>query len=578
MNKLLVVLMMFPLLGVAQVGIGTTTPEGQLDVKSDTMGLVVPRVTSIEDVTDGNGNLAVNGTVVYDVSRDKVCYRVADSWICIGKDNDGNAVIGTETPNLSIISNYIKASNTDTDDYFGQKVCISDDGTRLVVSANGEDSNTTGINGDQSSNSASRAGAVYVFRKNGSTWVQEAYIKASNNEDHDFFGQSISLNSDGSIMAIGSFQEDSNSTGINGNESDNSASNSGAVYVFTRTDTTWSQEAYIKASNTDAGDYFGYNLDLSQDGERLAVGAYLEDSSATGVGGSESSNGSSESGAVYIFTRNAGAWAQEAYIKASNNNTSDYFGYAIALDADATRLVVGAHREDANTTGINGNESNNSASHAGAVYVFSRSGTTWTQEAYIKPSNTDSEDYFGYRVNFDGDASRLVVGAYQENSNATGVNGNDADNSISDSGAAYVFKRNGTTWTQEAYIKASNTDSNDRFGWAISLNSDGNRLAIGAHWEGSNALNINSDGTDNSATRAGAVYVFSRNGTTWQQKTYVKASNTEANDWFGYSLSFTANGAVLVVSAQNEASNATGIGGNQANNSKNDAGAVYVIE
>ena len=119
-------------------------------------------------------------------------------------------------------------------------------------------------------------------------------------------------------------------------------------------------------------------------------------------------------------------------------------------------VVVGASQEDSNATGINGDQSNNSADTAGAAYVFVRSGATWTQQAYLKASNTDAVEYFGYSVAVSGDT--VVVGAYGEDSNATGINGDQSDNSADFAGAAYVFVRNGATWTQQAYLKASNTD------------------------------------------------------------------------------------------------------------------------
>ncbi len=117
--------------------------------------------------------------------------------------------------------------------------------------------------------------------------------------------------------------------------------------------------------------------------------------------------------------------------------------------------MVGANEEDSNATGVNGDESDNSASNAGAAYVFTRGGTTWSQAAYLKASNTGVSDGFGIAVAISGDT--LVVGAPGEDSNATGVDGNQANNTATNSGAAYVFTRDSTTWSQQAYLKASNT-------------------------------------------------------------------------------------------------------------------------
>jgi hypothetical protein len=126
-------------------------------------------------------------------------------------------------------------------------------------------------------------------------------VKASNTGGNDWFGNALALSSDGNTLAVGAFGEDSNATGVNGNQSDDSAAGAGAVYVFTRSGSTWSPQAYVKASNTDAGDEFGHSLAFSSDGSVLAVGAEYEDSWATGIGGNQSDNGGYNSGAVYLY-------------------------------------------------------------------------------------------------------------------------------------------------------------------------------------------------------------------------------------------------------------------------------------
>jgi len=167
---------------------------------------------------------------------------------------------------------------------------------------------------------------------------------------------------------------------------------------------------------------------------------------------------------------------------------------------------VGAVGESSNATGVNGDQGDNSASGSGAAYVFTRSGKTWSQQAYLKASNTDAGDEFGSAVSLSSDT--LVVGAFYEDSKATGVNGDQADNSASNSGAAYVFTRSGSTWTQQAYLKASNTDAGDYFGWSVSVYDD--MPVVGAAFESSNATGVNGNQADNSASTAGAVYVFKR--------------------------------------------------------------------
>jgi hypothetical protein len=268
------------------------------------------------------------------------------------------------------------------------------------------------------------------------------------------------------------------------------------------------QSAYLKASNTDAQDRFGYGIAISGDGTTLAVGADLESSAATGIDGNQTDNSALSARAVYIFTSVGTSWGQQAYLKASNTNAGDVFGISVAISADGNTLAVGAPDEASSATGINGNQANNSAANAGAVYVFSRSGTIWTQQAYIKASNTGASDRFGSTVRLSGDGNTLAVSAPSEDSAATGIGGNQADNSATDSGAVYVFTRSGTTWSQQAYVKASNTGAGDGFGGAIALSTDGNMLAAGATSESSAATGVGGNQNDNNAMYAGAVYVF----------------------------------------------------------------------
>jgi hypothetical protein len=165
------------------------------------------------------------------------------------------------------------------------------------------------------------------------------------------------------------------------------------------------------------------------------VGAAEEDSRATGVNGDQNNNFATDSGAAYVFVRTGSTWSQEAYLKASNTGSGDSFGNSSSLSGDT--LVVAAYAENSNATGVNGDQDNDLSSDSGAAYAFVRSGSTWSQEAYLKASNTESDDMFGYSVSVSGDM--LVAGAPFESSNAEGVNGNQANNSAENSGAAYLF-------------------------------------------------------------------------------------------------------------------------------------------
>jgi len=446
---------------------------------------------------------------------------------------------------------YIKASNTGANDYFGQSVAIS--GDTVVIGAWAEDSNATSVNGNQSDNSAADSGAAYIFVRNGTTWIQQAYLKASNAGAGSGFGSSVAVSGD--TIAIGAPGEDS------------IAGDSGAVYIFLRNGTSWSEQALLKASNTGGSDGFGHSVAVS--GNTVLVGAAYEDSNATGVNGDQSDNSATAAGAAYVFVRTGTAWSQQAYLKASNTGPNDWFGSSVAVSGETA--VIAAYQEDSNSTVVNGSQSDNSATDSGAAYIFVRNGAMWHQQAYLKASNTGTNDYFGCSVAVSGDT--VAVGAYGEDSNSTGVNGNQSDNSATDSGAVYVFVRNGTTWNQQAYLKASNAAAGDYFGRSAAAADDA--LLVGADGEDSNATDVNGNQNNNSAFSSGAAYVFVRTGTTWSQDAYLKASNTGSLDLFGRSVAIS--GDSTVIGAFWEDSNAIGVDGNQSDESASASGAAYVF-
>ena len=471
---------------------------------------------------------------------------------------------------------YVKASNSASGDNFGahRSVALSADGNTLAVGAPFEDSSAVGIDGDPANNAAPNSGAVYVFMRDANGWTPHAYVKASNTGGSDGFGVSVALSGDGNTLAVGAWYEDS---GIVGNEADNSLAEAGAVYVFVRAAGTWAQQAYVKASAPGSSDFFGGAVALSADGNTLAVGAWLEDSAATGIGGDETNNAAPDSGAVYVFTRAGTTWSQEAYIKASNTDAVDNFGYVLSLAADGNTLAVRSAGESSAATGVDGNQADNSAAGSGAVYVFARVGTTWTQQAYLKASNTDSLDNFGYHLALSADGRTLAIGARFEDSAATGVGGDETNNTALESGAVYVFTRAGTAWMQEAYVKASNTGAGDIFGYAVAISGDGNVLVVGARDEDSSATGTAGDPADEGAPESGAIYIFVREGTSWSHSLYIKASNTNAGDLFGISVAISSDAVTVAASAEGEDSAATNVGGNQTDNSALDSGAVYVL-
>ncbi len=410
--------------------------------------------------------------------------------------NSGAVYVFTRTAGVWSQQAYIKASNSAVNDQFGFSLALS--GDLLVVGAPGEDSNATGIDGDQGNDDAASSGAVYAFTRTAGVWSQEAYIKASNTGASDFFGFPLALSGD--TLVVGADLEDSDATGVDGDQGNDNAANSGAAYVFTRTAAVWGQQAYLKASNTGASDFFGGSLALS--GDTLAVGALGESSDATGIDGDGGNDNAFGSGAVYVFTRTAGVWSQQAYVKASNTGAGDEFGTSLALSGDT--LAAGARAESSDATGIDGDQGNDNAASSGAVYVFTRAVGVWSQQAYVKASNTGADDEFGTSLALSGDT--LVVGAEEESSDATGIDGDQGNDLAAASGAVYVLTRDAGAWTQQAYVKASNTGAFDFFGFGLALSGD--TLAVAAQEESSDATGIDGDQNNDNAPASGAVYVF----------------------------------------------------------------------
>jgi FG-GAP repeat len=420
---------------------------------------------------------------------------------------------------------YIKASNAGQSARFGTVVALSADGNTLAVSAVWEASGATGINGDQNDESIPQAGAAYIFTRTGTAWMQQAYIKASNTGrasngseedfgDGDQFGYSLALSGDGNTLAVGAISEDSQASGINNLafQKDDSAASSGAVYVYARTGATWTQQSYVKGSNTSAGDLFGFNVGLSGDGNTMVVAGYDEDGSTRQVNGIPD-NLRNGAGCLYVFVRANGVWTQQAYLKGSRSETADSLGYSLAISEDGNTIAGGAADETCYTPGINPpgcTEDRAPNNSVGAAYVFVRDGANWSEQAFIKASNPGLTDWFAVRMALSGDGNTLAVAAPNENGGSRGINGQQDDDSADDAGAVYLFTRSGNTWKQEFYVKASNTEAFDEFGESLALSRDGRLLAVGAPKEDSAAQGVNGNQNDNSANEAGAAYVFAR--------------------------------------------------------------------
>ncbi len=470
---------------------------------------------------------------------------------------------------------YIKSTNSESHDRFS-KLVISADGETLAVGAPGEDSDAQGVDGDDGNNSASGAGAVFVYVKEQGNWRFQSYLKASNSGAGDAFGSALAISSDGNTLAIGAPFEDSDANSIDGDQRNDDRENSGAVYVFQRSGDTWIQQNYIKSSHPDAGDEFGSQLALSSFGSTLAVSAPKEDSQGTVFAVDPTDNSAEDAGAVLIFSQIADNWQQLAYLKANNPDGGDNFGESIDISANGNRLVVGAVNEQSNAFGIDSDDGDNSLTFAGAAYIFDRDEDTWSYSHYLKPSNTHENMRFSSSVAISEDASTIIVGAVGDASNDIGVDGDSSNRENPDSGAAFIFSNSEGIWTQDAYLKSSNGDAGDLFGRSVDVNSAGDLIAVGAPGESGSSEGVSGNEDSNDMGDAGAVYVFEKLEGAWSQLKYVKAANADSGDSFGQYVSLDASGDTLAIGAPEEQSSSTRFENIQTDNSLTSAGAVYL--
>ncbi len=321
-------------------------------------------------------------------------------------------------------------SDADAGDSFGLSVSVSGD-TVLIGTPN-----------DQGDTSV-QSGSVYVLVHTAAGWVTQAKLTDPAATGYDHFGNAVSLSEDTAL--IGAYKDNDGGT------------DSGAAYVFTRSGTSWSQQAKLTASDAAIGDQFGNAVSL--DGDTALIGSPYNDSTDTG--------------SAYVFTRSGSSWSQQAKLTASDAASYDYFGNAVSLSGDTA--LISAHGDD------------DAGSGSGSAYVFTRSGSSWSQQAKLTASDAASYDYFGWAVSLSGNTA--LIGAYRDDDGAT------------DSGSAYVFTRSGTTWSQQAKLTASDAAAGDYFGHDVSLSGD--TALVGAYAD------------DDGGTDSGSAYVFTRSGSNW---------------------------------------------------------------
>ncbi|KAA3606541.1 MAG: T9SS C-terminal target domain-containing protein [Calditrichaeota bacterium] len=379
--------------------------------------------------------------------------------------NSGSAYFyasdGGENPYTRSFNSYqasdekIVALDAEAGDTFGKSVSI--DGDYAIVGAYYEDEG------------GSNAGAAYIYYHDGSSWVQQAKLTASDAASDDRFGWAVSISGDYAI--VGAYKNDDD------------GSNSGSAYIFVRNGTSWTEQAKLVASDAGYGDEFGSTVSI--DGDYAIVGARKADNTISDT----------DRGFSYIFFRNGTSWTEQAILSASDGDSYDYFGKSVSIDGDY--VIIGADGDD------------DIASSSGAAYIFVRSGTSWTEQAKFTPSDLGSSDFLGRTVSISGDYA--IVGTELHGAGATYR-----------AGAAYIFNRNGTSWSQQTKLTASDIGYKGLFGNSVSIRGD---YAIVGAAKQTSPYNFN-----------GSAYIFARSGATWSETKIITADDAAGGDAFGISV------------------------------------------
>ena len=439
-----------------------------------------------------------------------------------------SAAMNSQTVMLDAIG-YLKASNADPDDEFGIGVTLSKDGYTLAVVARNEASNATGVNGNQADNSVPSSGAVYVFRRRGNSWQQEAYLKAGVNQGGGTIGtdtwtnyRAVALSADGSVLAAGApFQI------VGGLQS------AGAVYIFRRVQNAWSLVQTLHPPAPRENGWFGHSVDISHDARTIKVNSTRE----------TDSNGNLDI-RTHIYLNETGSYAHVRTL------APFYAGdrcISSRLDGFGQTLVTSCF---GGPTGVR-------------VITQKGAGRTWVHVDDLPmaiPENTIVTRQ-PIALNVDSSWMALLEDGVR---NVVGV-----------------YRWSGTRWVRAAGFPAvPSVQPSGALGWGsdLALSDDGRLLAIGDPTAREAGAGVSAVSTVGPGDIPGAVYIYQRGFTpsAWTLRSVVKAPNPEEGDGFGLTISLSASGRTLAVGAREEDSNARGIDGDRTNNSADDSGAAYL--
>jgi hypothetical protein len=317
--------------------------------------------------------------------------------------------------------------------------------------------------------------SVLSFTPGNASYTQQAKLFQTDGSHDDRFGTSVAL--DGDTLVVGTVYDDIGAS-----------NDQGSAYVFVRDGSNWNFQAKLVANDGGAVDRFGWRVAIS--GDTIVVGSY---------------GNSSGRGAAYIFVRSGSTWTQQQKLTANDGAQGDQFGWSVAISGET--VLVGA-----NLDAVNGMSQ-------GSAYVFTRSGTTWTQQQKLTSSDGAANDWFGTSVALDGNTA--LVGAYFDD---IGI--------VTNQGSAYVFVREGSVWTQQTKLTADDGIANDQFGNSVAL--DGETALVAAY---SAKIGSNTD--------RGAAYVFVRSGASWALQKKLIASDGAGELFFASSVALDGNTAVI---------------------------------
>ncbi len=364
----------------------------------------------------------------------------------------------------AVIADQLPVPDPDPGANYGTTVAVS--GLRAVVGAPIDDD----------------VGAAYVYVRTPSGWEFERKLSASDPGFNDRFGISVAIDDD--VIVVGA----SNDT--------TPLAAQGSAYVFERSGTTWTQTAKLLANDAAANDAFGIAVDV-EDGTIL-VGAW----------------NTTQGGAAYAFENVLGGWSQTDKLTPLDPGSSDFFGASVSLSGD--RALIGSPLED------------QAQQDAGAVYFFTRSGSTWSQAQKLTALDAVPFAQFGYTADLDGGSA--VVGAFADGTPLSGQRG-----------AAYFYDDNGSSFTFTTKVRPLDNATGDQFGVSVAL--DDETAIVGAYLD------------DDAAQDSGSAYVYRRSPSGWQEAEKLRASDPSLSDWFGYDVAVDAD--VFVAGAlQNDAPDA----------------------